>query len=95
MVYKVSVKDMDSPVKFNLNYGLKVANRRERPMNKLFVYTSFDDKEPDKTRHQQSFITPLSFKVFAPFKAKKFDCKNLYVGLQSEQGCSIQLCYSF
>jgi hypothetical protein len=64
-------------------------------MNKLWVYISFDDKEPDKNKCQQSFNTPLSFKVFAPFKAKKFEFKNLYVSLHSEQGCSIKLGYSF
>jgi len=64
-------------------------------MNKLMVYISFDDKEPNKNKCQQSFNTPISFKVFAPFKAKKFEFKNLYVSLQSELGCSIKLNYLF
>ena len=84
MTYKIPVKEMDSPAKFTINYGHKGAKGKEKPINRLWVYLSFDDKEPDRNHCSQSFNTPLSFKVFAPFKAKKFDTKNLYLSLHSE-----------
>lgn len=89
---KIPVKEMDSPIKFTINYG-KAA--KGKIMNKLWVYLSFEDKEPDRKHCDHCFNTPSSFKIFAPFKAKKFEQKFLYLSLQSEQGCSVKLHYVF
>lgn len=78
---KIPVKEMDSPVKFTINYGKGVKGKL---MNRLWVYLSFEDKEPDRNHCSYSFNTPSTFKVFAPFKAKKFECKFLYLSLHSE-----------